>query len=210
MASSGTRLLATLVGVLPCLGCAEAPVELGETRGYVLISLDTLSARHLGAYGNERETSPFFDQLAARGTLFENAFVQYPSTLVSHVSMFTGLYPQEHGVYPPSSVLSPLIPSLPEIFRQAGYRTAGHSEAGYVSKDFGFDRGFDEFRALQTGGRAEGTFTRGLDFLRALEEGDRFFLFLHTYAVHDPYNPPGDYDGRFWEGSPPEVHSTLR
>ncbi len=177
------------------------------SRGYILVSLDTLGARHLGAYGSERETSPFFDSLAARGTLFERAFVQYPSTLVSHVSIFTGLYPQEHGVYPPSSALSPLIPSLPERFQSAGYRTAAYTEAGYVSRDFGFDRGFDEFEATTPRGRpqAEETFARGSSFLRGLGERDRFFLFLHTYAVHDPYAPPEPYDRLFWSGDPPEV-----
>ncbi len=187
--------------------CGAPEPTLRPTRGYILISLDTLGARHLGAYGAERQTSPFFDSLAARGTLFENAFVQYPSTLVSHVSMFTGLYPQEHGVYPPSSVLSPQIPSLPERFRDAGFRTAGHAEAGYVSKDFGFHRGFDEFVARPVSDRrlAEATFERGLDFLRGLESSDRFFLFLHTYAVHNPYEPAEEYAHLFWPGDPPAI-----
>jgi hypothetical protein len=201
--SSALLLLAVLVGVASC-GREES--GLGPTRGYVLISLDTLSARHLGAYGYERDTSPFFDRLAAEGALFENAVVQYPSTLVSHVSILTGLYPQEHGVYPPSSVLSPLIPSLPDQLQAAGYSTAGHTEAGYVSKDFGFDRGFDEFRALAGDSRqAERTFARGEAFLERLGEGERFFLFLHTYAVHDPYQPPEGYDQRFWDAELPEV-----
>lgn len=176
-----------------------------------MISLDTLSARHLGTYGYERETSPFFDRLAKEGALFENAIVQYPSTLVSHVSLFTGLYPQEHGVYPPSSVLSPLIPSLPDRMRQAGFRTAGHTEAGYVSEDFGFDRGFDEFRAeapqaaANDSRQAERTFARGEAFLEGLGADQPFFLFLHTYAVHDPYRPPAEFDRLFWEGDLPEV-----
>ena len=187
------------------VGCAAPPAELAPTRGYILISLDTLGARHLGCYGAERDTSPFFDRLAGEGVLFENAFVQYPSTLVSHVSMFTGLYPQEHGVYPPSSVLSAEVPSLPERFRAAGFRTAGHTEAGYVSADFGFDRGFDEFEAVANGGRAAQTFERGLGFLAGLGSDDRFFLFLHTYAVHDPYEPPAEHDRRYWPGAAPEV-----
>ncbi len=202
---------ATLWLLLPAIfllaACSKPDSGIVPTRGYVLISLDTLGARHLGAYGSERDTSPFFDALAARGTLFENAFVQYPSTLVSHVSIFTGLYPEEHGVYPPSSVLSPEIPSLPERFRSAGFRTAAHTEAGFVTRDFGFDRGFDEFEAELPRGRpqAEKTFARGLDFLRGLEEDDRFFLFLHTYAVHDPYLPPEGYDRLFWPAEPPGV-----
>ncbi len=193
-----------LAAVLLASACSAPGPALGPTRGYILISLDTLGARHLGAYGAERETSPFFDSLAATGTLFERAFVQYPSTLVSHVSMFTGLYPQEHGVYPPSSSLSPQIPSLPELFQGADFRTAGHTEAGYVSKDFGFHRGFDEFEARASSGQAPLTLKRGLSFLRGLRDDDRFFLFLHTYAVHDPYSPTGEYDRRYWPDDLPE------
>ena len=73
---------------------ASSGFELEPTRGFILSSIDTLRADHLGAYGYSRDTSPFLDSLAARGTLFERAVVQYPSTLTSHMSIFTGLYPQ--------------------------------------------------------------------------------------------------------------------
>jgi arylsulfatase A-like enzyme len=175
------------------------------TRGYILISLDTLSASHLGAYGAERPTSPFFDSLASRGTLFESAFVQYPSTLVSHMSIFTGLYPQQHGVYPPSYRLSPAIGTLPERFSQAGFRTAGHTEGGYVGRGYGFARGFDEFTdpRVKSTTDIERTFEKGLAFLRRLGADDRFFVFLHTYSIHDPYEPPEPYASLFWSGEPP-------
>ncbi len=187
-------------------GCGGSAVELPEpTRGYVLISLDTLAADHLGCYGYERDTSPFLDSLAARGALFERVLVPYPSTLVSHVSMFTGLYPQEHGVYPPSKVLSPKIETLPERFAHLGFRTAGHTEGGFVSRHFGFARGFGEFddTIVEADTDVERTFARGLEFLGGLEPGERFFLFLHTYSIHDPYDPPDPYRGLFWEGPPP-------
>jgi arylsulfatase A-like enzyme len=178
------------------------------TRGFILVSLDTLGADHLGAYGYDRETSPFFDSLAARGVLFENVFVQWPSTLVSHVSMFTGLEPREHGVFAPSSVLSLDIETLPERFRRHGFRTAGHTEGGYVCEDLGFDRGFDEFKArhVQADTDIELTLRRGLDFLRGLGQDERFFLFLHTYAVHDPYDPPERYRSLFAQPSADDEH----
>jgi arylsulfatase A-like enzyme len=178
------------------------------TRGFILVSLDTLGADHLGAYGYDRETSPFFDSLATRGVLFENVFVQWPSTLVSHVSMFTGLEPREHGVFAPSSVLSLDIETLPERFRRHGFRTAGHTEGGYVCEDLGFDRGFDEFKArhVQADTDIELTLRRGLDFLRGLGEDERFFLFLHTYAVHDPYEPPEHYHSLFEQRSDVDEH----
>ncbi len=186
---------------------ASSGFELEPTRGFILISIDTLRADHLGAYGYSRDTSPFLDSLAARGTLFERAVVQYPSTLTSHMSIFTGLYPQEHEVLPPSTVLSDEIETLPEIFQRHGYRTAGHTEGGFMAGGYGFARGFDEFTDSAYGSDTdvERTVGRGLDFLRSLEAEDSFFLFLHTYAVHDPYEPPERYRSLFWPGEAPRV-----
>ncbi len=180
---------------------ARAPV-----RGVVLISIDALRADHLGAYGYSRDTSPFLDALAAeRGVLFERAAVQYPSTLTSHLSMLTGLYPGEHGVYPPDGVLSDDIATVAERFRAAGFRTAGHTEGGFMAGGFGFARGFEEFSdpPHEAESDVERTFASGVDFLRRRKAGERFFLFLHTYAVHDPYDPPERLRGLFWTGPPP-------
>ncbi len=205
----GAALAGLLAGAQACAAPGPEEPEAASaprpTRGYILISLDTLSAAHLGIYGAERPTSPFFDSLAGRGTLFENAFVQYPSTLVSHMSIFTGLYPQQHGVYPPSYRLSPAIATLPEQFSQAGFRTAGHTEGGYVGRGYGFARGFDEFTdpRVESTTDIERTFEKGLDFLRRLGAEDRFFLFLHTYSIHDPYEPPEPFASLFWPGEPP-------
>jgi len=203
-----------LLALLPlALACARPPepaaerpagIRLAPTRGYVLISIDTLRADHVGTYGYPKPTTPFLDSLAARGVLFERAYAPIPATLPSHLSMFTGLYPGEHGVYPPSGVLSPDIPTLPERFRAAGFRTAGHSEGGYVMGGYGFARGFEEWSDTEYGSDADvdRTFGRGAEFLARLAPGERFFLFLHTYAVHDPYAPPGGA-GEFFAGEPP-------
>jgi arylsulfatase A-like enzyme len=175
------------------------------TRGYVLISIDTLRADHLGSYGYERPTSPFFDSLAARGTLFTEAYAQYPSTLVSHMSMFTGLLPREHGVFPPNSILAPEVETFPQVFQRAGFRTAAFTEGGYVSGRFGFRRGFDTFhvRGRQGGRQLASTFRRGVEFLAGLAPDQRFLLFLHTYAVHTPYDAPARYRSMFWQGPRP-------
>ena len=185
----------------------ESPLPLPRaTRGYVLISIDTLRADHLGCYGYPRPTSSFLDELARRATLFEEAYAPYPSTLVSHMSIFTGLYPREHGVLPPSSVLSPAVETLPEVFQRHGFRTAGFTEGGFVSARFGFRRGFDVFVSHERNRDrpVARTFRRGLDFVAGLAPRDRFFLFLHTYAVHTPYDAPDEYQRLFWPGDPPE------
>src|ERR1044072_8072660 len=203
-------LVATLAAAAIACGEArrEAPTETAApppTRGYVVISIDTLRADHLGCYGYARPTSPFLDELATRGTLFEQAYSQYPSTLVSHMSMFPGLYPGEHGVVTADAVLGAEIESFPEVFQRAGFRTAGFTEGGYVSGRYGFRRGFDSFRARgQAGGRrGQAAFARGVAFLAGVRDGERFLLFLHTSAVHSPYDAPARYREAFWPGEPP-------
>jgi arylsulfatase A-like enzyme len=123
------------------------------------------------------------------------------------MSMLTGLYPAEHGVYPPEAVLPADIPTLAELFQKEGYRTGGITEGCYVSGDFGFARGFDVFfddsDRGPTGVRQ--TFDRGIQFLGQLAEKDRFFLFLHTYSVHVPYEPPEAYRSLYWPGAIPQT-----
>jgi arylsulfatase A-like enzyme len=200
------------VGVLLAVtACARTPRPHGRL---ILISLDTLRADHLGTYGYGRSTSPFIDALAARSTLFENAVVQLPGTLPSHMSIFTGLYPGEHAVYP-EKVLSPRIPTLPEVLHAHGFRTGGHVEGGYVKGSYGFARGFDEWtdpepmverdgQLVKSREAVKRTFAAGLEFLRRVKESDAFFLFLHTYSIHDPYDPPEPHRSRFWKGPPPQ------
>ena len=198
-------VLAATVTLVAC-GGADPRFALPPSQGFILISLDTVSAQHLSLYGYERETSPFLDSLAARGVVFDNAYVQLPGTLPSHMSMFTGLYPDQHDVFPPDAVLSDSIPTLPELLQRAGFRTIGHTDGGFVSGRFGFARGFDLYddRRFILWGGVDHTFARGLVSLGELAPDERFFLFVHTYAAHDPYNPPRRCRDLFWQGPPPE------
>ena len=179
-------LVAALVVLLT--GCTP---ESGTTlpRGAILISVDPLRADRLGLYGHPRPTSPFLDELARQAVVFDNAIVQVPGTLPSHMSIFTGLFPGEHGVRPPDDSLSPAIPTLPEVFQSHGFRTAGFTEGGFVSGRFGFARGFEHFddSAAKIPTDVEDTLARGIEFLSGLDRHERFFLLLHTYCVHDNY-----------------------
>jgi arylsulfatase A-like enzyme len=159
----------------------------------------------LSLYGYPRPTTPFLESLQPRALVFELAIAQFPNTLASHMSIFTGLYPAEHGVYPPSGVLPAGIETLPEAFSRAGFRTAGFTEGGYMRGRPGFRRGFDEWHASSRRDprEMERTVARGVEFLRALSDDDRFFLFLHTYAPHAPYAPPDAYRDRYWKRADP-------
>ncbi|MFP6627482.1 MAG: sulfatase [Myxococcota bacterium] len=181
-------------------------------RNLVLISLDTLRADHIGAYGYARDTTPFLDSLAAEGVLFENYVAASSSTRPSHMTMFTSLYPSVHGATENTGVraLPVSVKTLAELLREAGVATAAITENGAIDRSRGFDRGFDvyvENRDSQSAnlrsGHIEETFARGADWLETARNR-RFFLFLHTYQVHNPFTPPAAYD-RFFSGDPGEL-----
>lgn len=115
----------------------------------LFVVLDSVRRDRVSAYGHDRPTTPWFDRLAEEATLFENAFTPAPWTLPSHCSMFTGLFPSEHGVTNGFSDISLQLPSsfqtLTERLSADGYRTAGFSNNPWVGSLSGLDRGFDEY-----------------------------------------------------------------
>lgn len=181
----------------------RADASPGARRNLVLISLDTLRARSVGAYGAPRATTPSLDRrLAAHGALVRDAITPFPFTPPAHMSMLTGLSPCAHGVTQPGrDVLAAEDATLAETLRAAGYHTAAFTEDAYVVAAAGFDRGFDRYvenRSEETAspGFARETFDAAARWL-VTETGRPFFLFVHTYQVHEPYAAPRGYDGFF-------------
>jgi len=170
----------------------------------LLVVLDTLRADRTGLYGYKRDTTPFLDRLATRGVTVADMITPYPSTLTSHWSLLTGLSPPHHGAYPKADV-RPEATTLSEVLKAAGYLTVAFTEGGYVHSLFGFGRGFDLYHNGSTKGlqdfpgTAEATFGLAVDWLTQHKDS-RFFLFLHTYQVHAPYNPPAEYLAKFETG----------
>ncbi len=189
----------------------------------VLISLDTLRADYVGAYGNRKVHTPVLDSLAGSGILYEYAYSPSSWTLPSHASLFYGRFlasiprPNQRG---PDGA-GPMQ-SLAEIFRGSGYLTAGFTGGGYVSKTFGFHRGFDTYftfhRPNATGNpcppdRFDGplVFEQAQNWLR--KRGNvPFFLFLHTYDIHDrcPFRIPGAAPPHAWRKLGTEGRERLR
>ncbi|MBI3767348.1 MAG: sulfatase [Deltaproteobacteria bacterium] len=174
-------------------------------RNLLLISIDTERAPSLSTYGRSRVTSPFFDALANEGALFEKAVVQSTLTPVSHMSLFTGLYPYAHGITDlkrPSDLAA--YSTMAELLRRSGYATGAVTEDGLLQAAIGFERGFDRYLENKspdvgsTAGHVESTFAAALDWLK-LHRNQRWFLFVHTYQVHAPYTPPPQYQGLFGE-----------
>src|SRR3972149_8651863 len=114
----------------------------------IIIILDTARAQSFSCYGYKRKTTPNIDRIAQGAVLFENAISPSPWTLPAHASIFTGMYPSRHGCHERHKFLNRNLPTLPEILKNIGYRTIGISNNSWISKNFGFDRGFDSFIKL--------------------------------------------------------------
>lgn len=171
------------------------PGRRGTVPNVVLVSFDTLAARHLGTYGHAAPTSPTLDRIAAEGTVFDYAVAHYPSTTASHMTMLSGLLPREHAVRGVLDRAAATVPMLAATLRRAGFLTAAVTEDGALLRSMGFDRGFHSYRERhgRGGGRsARWTLGAGADWLRR-RPPEPFFLFLHTYETHEPYDPPAAY-----------------
>ncbi len=189
-----TRVFAAAIGAAAVVVLALAPAcrdwmhsrALCPRCNVVVISIDTLRADHVGAYGYPRPTTPWLDRFASRSVVFERAISQSAWTRPAHASMFTGLYPVEHGivtVHPPRR-LSPEIPTLASVLSQAGYRTAAFVGGGNLSAEFGFAAGFETYRS--PGRRFSETVPAALAWID--ENAARpFFLFVHGLDAHRPY-----------------------
>ncbi len=172
----------------------------------VLISIDSLRADHLGAYGYARATSPTIDALADRGVLFRNASSTTAWTLPGHMSILTGRSLLGHGVVADERQLADDVPTLAKSLKGAGYATGAIVSAPYVEARYGFGQGFDEYDdktiAFATHGESYKEVTAPLlqDTAAAWLErqaGGKFFLFLHYWDVHYDYAPGPPYDTLF-------------
>ncbi|HVH16954.1 MAG TPA: sulfatase [Myxococcota bacterium] len=181
-----------LWGSILLLGAADASVARPDI---LLVSLDTLGAGYLGAFSGRDDVSPHLDAFFGESAFFRRAYAQYGNTLVSHASLFSGLYPRHLGFQPDK--MAQLPSSLVEALAADGYRTVAFTEGGYVSSAFGFARGFDAYDngTLGLAGTGEAgasdTFEHAAAWLER-NPRDRAFVFAHTYEVHAPYLPRDD------------------
>ncbi len=173
---------------------------------FLLVTIDTLRADHVGAYGATTGATPNLDALAARGVVFEAAVATAPLTLPSHASILTGRYPPSHGVRHNAVFRLPAeIPTLASELQGRGWSTAAVVGASVLASEFGLDRGFDRY---DEAGFADAASSIGFPERRADEVTDRalewlegtdgpFFLWVHYYDPHVAYQPPPPFDARF-------------
>jgi len=168
----------------------------------LLVTLDTLRADRVGAYGYDKAFTETLDALAERGTRYDRAYSPLPLTIPAHATMFTGLYPPQHGIRSNGdAVLKANEVTLAERLKAAGYRTAASVAAYVTTRRFGFDQGFDvyydDIDVKQNHWRSERPADDVIaDILRweSLYENDPRprFAWVHLYDAHAPY--------RAWKG----------
>ncbi len=178
----------------------------------ILITLDTTRADRMGFLGSKLGLTPNLDEVAKHGVAFSRAYAHVPITTASHTTILTGTYPQFNRVNDFGIPLSPRLPYLPDLLHAKGYHTGAF--VGSLILDPmdgtapGFDRGFDVYDAgfhLRRHGmdryksverRADEVVNHALSWLSQLPNGP-FFLWLHLYDAHDPYEPPEPYKTRY-------------
>lgn len=170
-----------------------------KIRNVVIISMDTTRADNLSCYGVYKNATPRIDALAEDGVLFQNAYSPIPLTLPSHSTMLTGTYPPRHGVHGNLKYqLNDENITLAEILKDNGFTTAAIISAFILDSRFGLDQGFDIYddsfdeeleNASIAQRRGEETTDHAISWLKENKE-KQFFLFMHYYDPHMPYDPP--------------------
>ena len=167
----------------------------------VVIVIDTLRADRLPFYGYPKDTMPFLNRLAAKSTVFAKAYAGSSWTAPATASIFTGLYPFQHGVIMGLLAQKQMIKknpaikinripenlrTLPEVFQANGYRTFGISDNANISKRQGFEQGFDKLQCFSHLG-AKAINQKLLELEKEIKSSSRYFLYIHYNDPHRPY-----------------------
>jgi len=192
----------------------ETPVRQANV---LLITMDTTRPDYLSCYNSKAAPTPNLDGLAVRGTRFTQAMVQVPLTLPSHACIHTGAYPQTNGIRDNGGFqLDPNVPTLASLVGKHGFETAAFVGAAILNRRYGLNRGFTTYsddmhetrRVEKLPGvmaeiPAEEVTGRAIDWLESAENkgvgrtGKPFFLWLHYYDPHFPYDPPEPFRTKF-------------
>jgi arylsulfatase A-like enzyme/Tfp pilus assembly protein PilF len=172
----------------------------------VFVTIDTVRADRIGAYGYTKGSTPALDRLAREGVRFADATSQAPLTGPAHAALLTGTYPARFGVRDnATTALPPSATTMAEVFKARGYRTAAFIGAFIVDAQYGFGQGFDEFDAhfarfdaadkidaRRPGGEVTDAAVR---WIAAAPANQPFLAWVHLYDAHSPYDVPPAYRG---------------
>ena len=178
---------------------------MADQMNLLLIGIDSLRADHMSCYGYDRLTTPHLDDMARKGTLFENAFSPYIPTTPGYTAMLTGtdVMTNQMVSLSPKGPIDESIKLLPEILREKGYKST------CVGFDTSFYRGFDAYETYEAwmswedapGHKAEAMNEKALPALESMADGP-FLLFLRHMDPHSPYLPPPPFDKMFYDKDP--------
>jgi len=182
------------------LGCQAAFAQ--PSTPVILISVDTLRADHLGSYQPGRRLTPHIDSLARNGTVFSQVSTPFPLTLPAHTALFTSTYAFANGVDDNGVPLPEKAATLATVLKGAGYRTAAFVGSFILDRRFGLNQGFDVYDGpLDVHNNSTVTIERKRAGAQVAQlamhwlEGNAdkpYFLFLHLYDLHMPYDLPKD------------------
>jgi arylsulfatase A-like enzyme len=194
---------------------APRPPAVGNRLSVLLITIDTLRADHLGAYGYRRPTSPRIDAFARRGVVFDQAYTYWPKTRGSFVAILTGRLASLSGYGKTHPLLVGFNPTLASVLKEAGHETVATVDNPNVAASLGYAKGFDRYRetweevALATEmDRARAITRDGVRYLQQARPDRPFLLWLHYVNPHAPYTPPPPFDTAFLDaeaGRGPEL-----
>jgi len=203
-----TRLFALTLGLSALLCCPftlPAAQDTAAPAPVILISIDTLRADHLSAYGYTKILTPHIDSFAPDGTLFTQAEAQVPLTLPSHTSLFTSTYPFENRVEENGERVPAGVVTLASVLQSRGYKTAAFIGSEFLGRRYGLDQGFDDYDSpfgdetsevanpLAMSLRRDGALVvRAALQWRDAHRGQPVFMFVHLFDLHFPYTLPAE------------------
>jgi arylsulfatase A-like enzyme len=216
----------SLFGAIVAIGLSRVPLFVaaaGERdaskpmANVLIIMVDTLRPDRMSAYGYERPTTPTVEMLAEDAIVFERAFAQAPWTKPSVASLFTGLYPRQHGVASADwtdtvdrettrvDTLPPGVTTIAEVLSNVGYSTFAVGSNHHLIRKMGFSQGFDSYEMDldkdEHGTRSGELNDLFMNWLRGNADAS-FFAYLHYLDVHWPFTTPPPYRGMYAEGAP--------
>jgi hypothetical protein len=202
--AAGALIVVLTAASMACRGPANKP----DPVDIRIITIDTLRADALEPYGAIDTLTPNIARFAEQGVVYESATTPITVTRPAHSSIFTGLYPDQHGVLHNGYVLPDEHLTLAEILKGGGYQTAGFVGVRLLGLPSGLGQGFDEFDAPveQVQRRATKVVESAIKWLSAADSGAPVLMWVHLYDPHLSYNPPP----AFRRGVDPELSDRLR
>lgn len=192
------RRILFLAPALLLSGCQPQPPP-----SLVLVTLDTVRPDRLGSYGSTLGLTPRLDELATESVRFADVSAQTPLTTPSHASILTGLLPRRHGIRNNESFrLDDSTATLSTVLRDAGYQTAAFIGAFPLESRYGLDRGFDVYdqdflRESRSQERSAADVLNAAEsFLRGRDSKQPFFMWVHLFDAHTPYEAPEPFRER--------------